>query len=178
MDRNKMIAALDGLIAPAVITVCGLVLLLSPDTASAMVSLVLGWILILWAVGCALMAVLSDQNRVRHLLMAAVLMIFSRWLQGNPLALAAALGRILGIGLILSGGGSLIASRSQGGRLLILGQCLLGLILLLLPMTTSRLVFSALGLLVTAAGIAMLVSQIRKRRWLHEGDDPNIIDAL
>ncbi len=55
---------------------------------------------------------------------------------------------------------------------------MVGLILLLLPMTTSRLVFSLCGLVVLGLGIVMLLERLRLRRLLDEGDDPDIIDAL
>ena len=51
-------------------------------------------------------------------------------------------------------------------------------ILILLPMTASRLVFTLCGIAVLVIGGVMLLDRIRGRRWLHEGDDPNIIDAL
>ena len=54
----------------------------------------------------------------------------------------------------------------------------IGAILILLPMTTSRVVFSICGLVVLLIGIVMLVDRIRKRRLLEPKDDPNIIDAL
>ena len=50
--------------------------------------------------------------------------------------------------------------------------------LILLPMTASRLVFSLCGAVVAVIGVVMLVDRIRSRRWLDNGDDPNIIDAL
>ena len=45
-------------------------------------------------------------------------------------------------------------------------------------MTASRLVFSLCGAVVAVIGVVMLVDRIRSRRWLDNGDNPNIIDAL
>ena len=45
-------------------------------------------------------------------------------------------------------------------------------------MTASRLVFTLCGIAVLVIGGMMLFDRIRGRRWLNEGDDPNIIDAL
>ena len=53
----------------------------------------------------------------------------------------------------------------------------LGLMLILLPMTASRVVFSLCGVAILAVGGGMLAERIwEKRNW--EDDDPNIIDAL
>jgi len=54
----------------------------------------------------------------------------------------------------------------------------IGAVLILLPMTASRLVFTLCGIAVLVIGGIMFFDRIRGRRWIHEGDDPNIIDAL
>ena len=51
-------------------------------------------------------------------------------------------------------------------------------VLAVLPMTTSRLVFSGCGVVVLLIGGAMLLDRLKHRRYLDEGSDPNIIDAL
>ena len=53
-----------------------------------------------------------------------------------------------------------------------------GVVLILLPMTTSRLMFSLCGLVVLIIGIVMLLDRLRDRKRLNEPEDPNIIDAL
>ena len=50
-------------------------------------------------------------------------------------------------------------------------------LLVLSPMTLSRLVFSVCGLVVLVMGVWMLVNRIREGNYLDKGDD-NIIDAL
>jgi hypothetical protein len=46
-----------------------------------------------------------------------------------------------------------------------------------LPMTTSRLVFSLCGVVVLLIGIGMLVDRLKHTKYLDKGDG-NIIDAL
>ena len=53
-----------------------------------------------------------------------------------------------------------------------------GVALVLLPMTASRLVFSLAGLVVLVVGVVMLLDRLRNRRRLEASSDPNIIDAL
>ena len=65
-----------------------------------------------------------------------------------------------------------------GAKLEKKSQILGGAILILLPMTASRLVFTLCGIAVMAIGGKMLYDRLRSRRWLEEQEDPNIIDAL
>ena len=58
---------------------------------------------------------------------------------------------------------------------------IVGVVLVVLPMTTSRLVFSLCGLVVLVTGIAMFLDRLKGRNRLEgpgEPEDPNIIDAL
>ena len=72
----------------------------------------------------------------------------------------------------------------EGGSCLRRGNRTFGVIILvaavvlvLSPMTLSRLVFSLCGIVVLAIGAGMLVERIRNQSYLDKGDD-NIIDAL
>jgi len=45
-------------------------------------------------------------------------------------------------------------------------------------MTTSRLLFRLCGAAILAIGIALLLDRLKNQRYLDDGGDPNIIDAL
>lgn len=166
------------LASPAALIVLGVLLFLNPDSASAFVSTALAWCLVLAGAALAIAAVAVRQGTAAKVVGAAVCLFLGFWLLRNPLLLAAGLGRLVGILLLIRGIQDLVSSRISQGRLLSLITAVVGLILLLLPMTTSRLVFSLCGLVVLGLGIAMLLERLRLRRLLGEGDDPNIIDAL
>ena len=53
-----------------------------------------------------------------------------------------------------------------------------GVVLVVLPMTVSRWVFSLCGLVMTIVGVVMLLERLKERKFLDDGGDPNIIDAL
>ena len=53
----------------------------------------------------------------------------------------------------------------------------LGLVLILMPMTASRMVFSLCGVVILAVGGGMLAERVWEKKN-GEDDDPNIIDAL
>jgi len=100
-------------------------------------------------------------------------------LSARPLLLAAFAGRVVGLLLFIDGVGDMINAHRRGIRFLMpLLVTVLGGILVLMPMTASRLVFSLCGLLVTVTGIFMLLDRLRHRRLPKGEDDPNIIDAL
>ena len=86
--------------------------------------------------------------------------------------LAAFIGRF--IGLLIAARG--IRDLSMGySRILALITTAVGAVLVVLPMTTSRLVFSACGLVVLLIGIGMLMDRLKHNKYLDDGD---IIDAL
>ncbi len=178
MKKNQMLSLIDRLAAPVAITVCGLILLFRPDTASVLVSKILNVMLVILGIGSALAAAFGSENRIKNGLLAVCFFAAGRWLSQNPLGLAAGTGRFLGIIMMAGAVGGFLKSSRGAGRAYYLAAGVLGLILTLLPMTASRVVFILCGIGVTAVGIVMLLSRLRERRYLNEGDDPNIIDAL
>ena len=105
--------------------------------------------------------------------------------------IATVVGYVLIAGAVIGGIAAVVSPRGKLGKALFsiaLGAIgiwlvqnpliLTGVVLLLLPMTASRLVFTLGGVAVTAIGIFMFADRIRGHRWLDAGDDPNIIDAL
>ncbi len=177
MKKSKILSLISTCAAPALVILCGLVLTFSPDSASALVSRILSVILLVWGIGCALVALFGENNRAKNVLLAVALVCVSRWLDNNPLALAAGIGRFLGIVMMVGALGGFLRSSQSLSRVLCLAMGVLGLVLTVLPMTTSRLVFTLCGLAATAAGVLMLISRLREGKRLDSGDS-NIIDAL
>ena len=178
MKQSKFWFWVKLLASPVALIALGVLLFLNPDSASAFLAAALVWCLVLVGAGLAIAAVAIRQGTAAKVLGAAVCLFLGIWLLRNPLLLAAGLGRLVGILLLIRGIQDLLSSRFTQGRLLSLITAVVGLILLLLPMTTSRLVFSLCGLVVLGLGIVMLLERLRLRRLLDEGDDPDIIDAL
>ena len=168
---------------PALTVLLGLVLLFSPDTASALIGKILGWSSVLGALVFAFGARSGKDRRavVGGILLGAV----GVWMLMNPLFLASFMGRLLGIFLLLRGLGNLRMNRkTQGGKLLLTpglvlsgAITLMGLVLILMPLATSRLVFSVVGIVLICVGAAEAIDRLKGRKALDEGDDPNIIDV-
>lgn len=177
MKKHSISAFLSRYATPVVLIVLGLVLIFCPDTASALISKVAGWGLIMAGVIVAVAMVVDSDWSVSKILTILVLVGLGRWLMSHPLAWAAWGGRIFGLLLLLRGIRDFTQSVFTQGKVLSVVTAVLGLVLILMPMTASRMVFSLCGMVILAVGGGMLAERIwENKNW--EDDDPNIIDAL
>ncbi len=179
MKKSNFLALAYQLASPVLLMVLGLVLILSPDSASVLIARVLGWLVTVVGVCFGIAALTSRGGMAGKVLAALVCLSLGSWLVANPLRLAASIGRFLGILVALRGLRDLFLARETGcGLVLAAITTLVGLVLIVLPLTTSRLVFSICGAAVLGIGAAMLVQRLRRQRLLDSGDKPDIIDAL
>lgn len=171
---------LNKLLGPVLLIVLGLVLTFSPDSASALIAGILGWVLIIAAIGCGIAAIVSPRGRVGKVVCAIVFAVGGGWLHSHPLMLAATIGRFCGMFLWISGIQSIRENHRLGRRALLPWiTAAVGLLLFLfIPLSVSRFVFSLCGLVVLIAGVMMLLDNLRGHKQLNEPKDPNIIDAL
>ena len=144
------------LLAPLLVIVLGVVLMVRPDSGSALVGKVGGWALILLGGGLILDSLLIPSALTGKILFAAAALAAGVWLVRNPLGLAAAIGRIAAVLILIRGVQDMInASRWKCGMRYALISAIVGAVLILLPMTTSRIVMVLLGLLVALLGVLM-----------------------
>ncbi len=178
MKKQDILPWLRRYAVPVLTAAAGLILLVSPDTASAVAARILAWLLILAGVGFAAAAILGGEA-LRRGVWAAVCLMAGLWLMGNPLALARIIGRVLGIFLILQGAKGLWLQwenlREMGELIFSAAIALVGLVLLFLPMSVSRIFFSVCGVVLICAGVGEAVH--RYRTPPEDGDDPDIIDV-
>ena len=170
--KQKVIDTVNRLGMPVTMIVIGAVLTFSPDTASAMISKILGWVLTAAGV-CYGIGALFSQRKAGKIFWAVVFFGIGGVLVAKPLLLAKNIGRFLGVFLAIEGGDTLRC----GSKLLGFVVLLAALGLIFAPMSASRLVLSLCGLVVLAVGIATLVDRIKGKRRLKSGKD-DIIDAL
>lgn len=179
MKKNDILSLLYQLASPIALIVLGAVLLLSPDSASALIAKILGWGIFLAGIGFGISGIAGRSGTALKIFAAIVCIGLGGTLIRNPLILAANIGRFLGILLLIRGGRDFFQSNHQSAKVLSIVTAVLGVVLIVLPMTTSRLVFSLLGLVILVIGTAMLIERLRDRRRLDDGKDkPDIIDAL
>lgn len=178
MNKDKIFSLIRELFAPVALILLGALLLFNPDSASVLIAKLLGWGMIAFAIGFGFAAVSSPNGRTGKTIAAVTLAVVGGWLTSNPLALAAWIGRLVGILLVVDGVQDLIRLKHQGQRFVLpLIVTAVGAVLILLPMTTTRLVFSLCGGVVLVIGIVMLLDRLKNRKQL-EGGNSDIIDAL
>ena len=179
MKKRDILSLLQLLLVPVLLIFLGLILVVNPDAASAMVSKLLGYALILGAIITGVSAIFAESGKAGRGIAAAALAIVGGWLVSHPLMLAAWISRFLGVLILINVVPDLIyAWKTHRNILFHVLAAVVGGVLILLPMTASRLVFTLCGAAVLVIGVLMLLDRVRSRRWLDAGDDPNIIDAL
>lgn len=178
MKKNSVLETLYQLASPIAVMLLGLLLVVNPDSASILIARILGWVLTIIGIGFGIAAIIDRDHAVHKGVTAVLFACAGGWLTANPLLLAAWIGRIIGVLIAIRGIRDLMISGSYGySRTLALITTAVGAILVVLPLTASRLVFSLCGILVLVLGTGMLMDRLKHRQRLPKGDD-NIIDAL
>ena len=164
------------------IILCGAVLVMNPDSASALVSAILGWGLILVGVVLIVGGFLGG-GEWGSIVQGALFLIVGSWLHRNPLMIASVLGLLLGLAAVRHGWraakNAQLSKRLGGfwvpGMVLAAVELLVGVRLILSPLSVSRLVLTLAGIAMVACGVWELVVQFRGQRYIP--GNPNIIDA-
>ena len=174
MKKNSFMDLLVPLASPVAVILLGLLLVVNPDSASILSARIVGWVLTIVGIGFGVAAIVDRNRVIRKGTFAVLFACVGGTLTANPLLLASFIGRI--IGLLIAARG--IRDLTMGySRILALITTAVGAVLVVLPMTTSRLVFSLCGLVVLFIGIGMLLDRLKQRKRL-SGGNSNIIDAL
>ncbi len=172
MTKQKVIFYIRQLLTPGLLAVLGLTLIFSPDSASAFVAQVLGWLAA--AAGAALIISGAKGKTLSTVLYGAACLLAGIWLIRSPLILAKSIGRISGLVLLVRGIGDILESSQDSHELVIpILTTGLGAVLLLLPMTTSRVVMILFGVVLLLLGGATLAARIRLMlaRGLPDGEN-------
>lgn len=177
MKNKDILSLLYRFSAPAAVVVLGAVLVINPDFVSVLLSRLVAWAISLVGIGFLVAAIFGRNNQIRRLLCWLACSGIGSWLIASPLVPAAFAGRILGLLLAVRGIRDLTISQYRGGKALSIVLSVSGAVLILLPMTASRLVFSAFGVLIVLVGIGMFLERRKELRYL-EGFQDDIIDAL
>lgn len=177
MKKEKIWKFIKAVSTPVLLVVMGILLLIRPDSASFLMARVVGWCILAAGIGCGISALVNSFGRTGKIIEALLWTALGLWLILDPMALLVGGSRLIGLALLVRGGLGLL----QGyGNTWILA--LVGLVLMVLPMSIPRLVFLLIGAGLIVWGILMAVFRInlwRLEKWTQqEDDDPNIIDAL
>lgn len=173
--KNMDSRLLRGKAAPVGLILLGAILVISPNTASALVGKVLGWILVLLGAFIGFWAAGTKTGLRAKVPMCLALVIIGSWMLRRPLMLASLLGTLAGILLLVTGiqnlSDPMYIARGKTRSLLIIAA---GVLLMASPMIASQLLLRACGVVCVLIGIAMLSD----RRNGGNPKKPDIIDAL
>lgn len=178
MKKNNWLETCSPFLLPVLLMILGIVLIVNPDSAAALIGKVVALVVILSATVMGIEALSGEvSRRIRRLIPAALLLILGLWLLANPLFIAESLGRILGILLILEGVSELMSRLRRGYPFPVMAFITLvaGVVLVLVPMTTSRILLIICGLVALCIGVAELAEKLLRRRL---PEKPDILDAL
>lgn len=177
MKKDKLMNIVNLFGIPALTAVLGLILLLSPDTATALVTKVIGWILVVCGAGKAISMATGHTGSVSGWVWAAVGVILGVGILSRPLILAESLGRLIGILLVIRALSDRRSSVTRGGKTIAMITLIVGAVLFLMPMTLTRTILRLCGLVVVIIGIVNIVEKLWEVKLLDSGEKPKIIDA-
>ena len=179
MHKQNFLYYARRLLTPVILILLGLILTFSPDSATTLLIKIIGWVLLAAALGLGISAVAVPGGTAGKVLGAVICGVSGIYMVTHPLDLAAWFGRLIGVLLLIQGIQNILYQRLRGSTVFLpILTAVVGAVLLILPMTTSRLVFTIIGIVVLIIGGLMLVDRIRHPAGLQEPEDPNIIDAL
>lgn len=169
---------------PVAMVLVGLPLIISPDTASVLISRIIGWVSIGVGICCGIGAYAAF-NKTRLVGIAVLCLGLGIFVTAFPLAIAKILSRILGLALVSLGAGRIhryllekeAGTSDRGALIIAVCTAAAGAVLFLLPMTLSRILLVICGVVLVIIGGANFYGAYREQKLLPGGDDPNIIDA-
>ncbi|MBR3972527.1 MAG: DUF308 domain-containing protein [Oscillospiraceae bacterium] len=177
MKKDNLMDLIGLLGIPVLTAVVGLVLFLSPDTATVLVTKVIGWILVACGAGKAISMATRRTGAVSGWIWAAAGVVLGVGILSRPLVLAESLGRFIGILLVIRALSDRRNSATKGGKTISMVTLIVGAVLFLMPMTLTRTILRLCGLVIAVIGIANVMEVLRGTRKLESGEKPKIIDA-
>ncbi len=163
------------LLTPVLMVILGIILLVRPDSASALVGKVLGWLLIAGGVVCTAFVIKIRDYIVFRAVPAIACFAVGVWLLNNPLALASVLGRVAGILIALQGIQDILhAIEWKCGMTWAVVATGVGVLLVCVPMTASRLVMGLCGAALILLGAAEGYGRIKLGSPIADG---TVLDA-
>ena len=176
MKKEEILSYIRLFLIPVLVMVLGLILIFDPDSATVLISKILGSVIILIGIASGVSAIFNERGRSAKAITAVVMAVVGGWLVNNPLALAQWISRFIGVLLVINGLQDIGELRRFGKTFLLpLIVAIVGVVLVVMPMTTSRLIFTLCGIVVLIIGGAMLLDRLKSKPRLKSRSD--IIDV-
>lgn len=176
MNLNDMIEKVKPWVKPALIGLLGIILFFRPTSIAAALAGVVGYLIALLGAGL-LISFFFGSNKAYYKLIAAVILLpLGYSVIRDPMSLVNRLAQIVGVLVLLQSLRTYFEQGTLHSKPFSIVSCVVGVVLLLMPGTVSRLVFFLCGvvLLAIAAGMVM---DVKKYGTSSTGGDDEIIDA-
>ena len=171
MDTRKIEKFLKDFGLHILTVLAGLVLLCNPDGATALVTKLVGWFMVILGAWILIEPALKKIHIATGTwIHGGLLILVGVLLLAKPMIIADSLGRLFGILLVIEG----ISNLKSGLRVLTLVG---GIILILMPRTLFHTLLGVVGLVLIVIGVVNILGKVRDRKRLEAGKDPNLIDA-
>lgn len=167
-------------LTPVLMVILGIILLVRPDSASALVGKILGWMLIAAGVVCTAFIIKIRDFVVFRAVPAIACFAVGVWLLNHPLALASVLGRVAGIVIALQGIQDILhAIEWKCSMTWAVVATAVGVLLVCVPMTASRVVMGLCGVALILLGAAEGYGRMKLGSPIAEGTvlDAGVIDV-
>ena len=138
MKKKDVQSMVRLMLTPVLMVILGIVLVVRPDSASALVGKILGWVLLLIGIGLLIESIAVKELTTSRILFVVVAAALGLWLVRNPLRLAAALGRVAGLLILVRAVQDIInAARWKCGMKYALLSAIIGGLLILSGMVMA-----------------------------------------
>ena len=153
----------------------GLILLVNPDGATALVTKLVGWFMVIIGAWPLIKPALKKNHIYAGTwIHGGLLIVVGVLLLAKPLILADSLGRLFGILLLIEGIDSLRRTGPGLGPVLTI---VAGVVLVIIPRTLTQALLAVCGIVMIVIGVINILGRLNEMKRLEEGSDPNIIDA-
>ena len=175
MDTRKIEKYLNALGLPVLTVLAGLILLVNPDGATALVTRLVGWVMVILGAGMLIRPALKNISIAPATwIWGGALIAVGVLLLARPMILADSLGRLFGTLLLIEGINRLRVSSSRLVPVLTIAA---GAVLVLIPRTLTQTLLAVCGIVLMVIGTVNLLGRLNEMKRLEPGSDPNIIDA-
>lgn len=162
-------------VKPVLTCVLGLILIVEPGSLTSSIAWAVGIVLALVGAGKLVGFFRNARKDLLKLCGAVILLLVGFSIMGDPVRLERQVGRVIGIVLLLSGIRGYVDPFAAHEKATSILSCIMGVLLLVLPLTFSRLAVVICGIVVLLIGGGMVLDLLFGSRGGDSGS-PDIID--
>ena len=165
-------------VKPVLTCVLGLILIFRPSSLTTSIAWAVGALIALAGAGKLVAFFLYDGRKdFLRLLGAVILLVLGFSIMGQPVKLERQFGLVIGIVLLLQGIRGFVTPLASHEKVTSIACCVMGVLLMFLPLILSRLAVIICGVVVLLIGIGMVIDLVMWNRSSGSSPDDNIIDA-